>query len=251
MTKYYSQAPIKEAIIDLKVLLPTDFAVETFLNIHDAIHNDFPTIQPIHTSSLVLQAGTDIQLGPDVQIGTNQQHSGFLFKSKDNLQIIQATLQGFTFNQLAPYESWEKFSGTARSLWQIYRNVCKPSFLVRAAIRYINQFNIPATESIDLKDYFKTIPEIALDLPQKNLNSFFMQLQIPQDDLSCMLILNENLVPPPTPGFLSIIFDIDLFRQSVWKSEDESLWDFLNQLRDRKNQIFTASITNKTEELIK
>src|SRR5919198_3721337 len=119
-----------------------------------------------------------------------------LLKSKDSSEIVQATLQGFTFNKLAPYDTWEKFRSTAKSLWNIYRSVCKPTFVTRAAIRYINHLNIPTEGPIDLQDYLKIVPEITSDLPQSELGSFFMQLQIPQNDLNCMLIINENLMPP-------------------------------------------------------
>ncbi len=243
-TMHYSRAPITEAILDLKVILPDGFPVEKFLEIHEHIRDRFPTSQPIHVGSLVVQAG------PDIQVNTNRQHSGFLFRSKDNLRIFQATLQGFTFNRLAPYDSWEEFRSAARSLWEIYKGICKPEFVTRAAVRYINQFHIPTTGAIELQDYLKTVPEIAPGLPHKTLSSFFMQLQSPQEDLNCMLIINESLVPPSTPEFITVILDIDLFRQQVWQSDDEDIWHFLEQLRERKNQVFRESITAKTEELI-
>ena len=71
-----------------------------------------------------------------------------------------------------------------------------------------------------------------------------------KEDLNCMLVINETLALPPSPGFISVIFDIDLFRQQAWQSDDEDIWHFLTQLRERKNQVFRESITEKTEELI-
>ncbi len=243
-TRHYSRAPITEAILDLKVILPDGFSVEKFLEIHKHIRDRFPTSEPIHVGSLVVQAG------PDIQVNANRQHSGFLFRSKDKLRVFQATLQGFTFNRLAPYDSWEEFSSDARSLWEIYKEICKPEFVTRAAVRYINQINIPMKGSVDLQAYLKTVPQISSDFPQQTMSSFFMQLQLPQEDLNCMLVINENLAPPSMPELISVILDIDLFRQQVWQSDDEDIWRFLEQLRHRKNQVFRASITEKTEELI-
>ena len=242
--RHYSRAPITEAILDLKVILPDNFPIERFLDIHARVRDRFPTSEPIHVGSLAIQAG------PEIQIDASRQHSGFLFRSKDGLRIFQATLQGFTFNRLAPYNSWEEFSNDARNLWEIYKDICKPAFVTRAAVRYINRIDIPVEGPIKLQDYLKTAPEIASGLSQKNLSSFFMQLQIPQEDLNCMLVINETLALPPSPGFISVIFDIDLFRQQAWQSDDEDIWDFLTQLRERKNQVFRESITEKTEELI-
>ncbi len=65
-----------------------------------------------------------------------------------------------------------------------------------------------------------------------------------------MLIIHESLVPPESTDVISIILDLDLFRQQVWQSGDEAIWHFLDQLRERKNQVFKASITQKTKELI-
>ena len=242
--RHYSRAPITEAILDLKVILPDNFPIERFLEIHARVRDRFPTSEPIHVGSLAIQAG------PEIQVDASRQHSGFLFRSKDGLRIFQATLQGFTFNRLAPYNSWEEFSNDARNLWEIYKDICKPAFVTRAAVRYINRIDIPVEGPIKLQDYLKTAPDIASGLPQKNLSSFFMQLQIPQEDLNCMLVINETLALPPSPGFISVIFDIDLFRQQAWQSDDEDIWDFLTQLRERKNQVFRESITEKTEELI-
>jgi uncharacterized protein (TIGR04255 family) len=242
--RHYSRAPITEAILDLKVILPDTFPIERFLEIQARVRDRFPTSEPIHVGSLAIQAG------PEIQVDASRQHSGFLFRSKDGLRIFQATLQGFTFNRLAPYNSWEEFSNDARNLWEIYKDICKPAFVTRAAVRYINRIDIPVEGPIKLQDYLKTAPDIASGLPQKNLSSFFMQLQIPQEDLNCMLVINETLALPLSPGFISVIFDIDLFRQQAWQSDDEDIWDFLTQLRERKNQVFRESITEKTEELI-
>ncbi|HJT56470.1 MAG TPA: TIGR04255 family protein, partial [Ktedonobacteraceae bacterium] len=59
----------------------------------------------------------------------------------------------------------------------------------------------------------------------------------------------ETIAPSVVPNATSIILDIDLFRQQIWQSEDQDIWDFLEALRHRKNDVFKASITKKTEEL--
>ena len=173
-----------------------------------------------------------------------------MFRSEDNLQTFQATLEGFSFNRLAPYKSWEEFSSDAKNLWGIYKEICSPTHVTRAAVRYINQINIPANELTELKDYLRTVPEVSPGLPQNALQTFFMQLQIPQPDLDCMLIINEAIAPPANPEIVSVILDLDLFRQQIWDSDDEDIWCFLEKLRDRKNEVFEASITDRTRELI-
>ncbi len=244
LQRHYSKAPIKEAIIDLRVALPKGFSVDKLVDIHPHINDRFPIKEPLIAGSIILQAAASLT------VNTSQQHNGFLFRSEDNLKVFQATLGGFTFNRLTPYGSWEEFRDDAKYLWHIYKDICKPVSVTRAAVRYINQLNIPTKELGDLREYLSTVPEVASALPQKLLSSFFMQLQIPQVDLECMLIINEALVPPPAPEFVSIILDFDLFREQIWQSDDEDVWHFLEALRQRKNQVFEASITEKTRRLI-
>ncbi len=244
--RHYSKAPITEAIIDLRVLLPGDVSVNKLADIHSYIRNKFPTVQPIHRGVGLVA----FQRGMPTEVNTSEQHLGFWFRSEDNLRTFQVTLEGFTFNRLAPYDSWEEFSNDARSLWEIYREICRPTHVTRAAIRYINQINIPADGIIELKDYLSTVPEVSPNLPEKALQTYFMQLQLPQQDLNCMLIINEALAQPTNPGIITVILDLDLFRQQICNNDDEDIWQFLDKLRDRKNEVFEASITDKTRELI-
>lgn len=243
---HYSRPPITEALIDLRVVLPEWFSVEDLLKIHERIYEQFPTYEPIFFDSLTVQAGSSIA---GIKVDSDRQHIGFRFKDRDGIKIFQATLHGFTFNRLHPYKSWEEFSKDARTTWEVYKDLCKPENVTRAAVRYINQINIALSTRLDLQDYLRIVPEIPEDLPQKILSTFFMQLQIPQEDLNCMLIINETIAPSVAPNATSIILDIDLFRQQVWQSDDQDIWDFLETLRYRKNDVFKASITKKTEEL--
>ncbi len=65
-----------------------------------------------------------------------------------------------------------------------------------------------------------------------------------------MLVINEAIAPPSNPEIVTVILDLDLFRHQIWESDDEDIWQFLERLRDRKNEVFEASITDKTRGLI-
>jgi uncharacterized protein (TIGR04255 family) len=101
----------------------------------------------------------------------------------------------------------------------------------------------------DLRDFVRFYPEVSTDLTQQ-LAGFFLQVQIPQEDLGAMLILNEALVPPSGPGVASVVLDIDLFKQGPKFESDDEVWNVLEALRLRKNLIFEGCITNNTRELI-
>ena len=116
VSRHYLKAPITEAIIDLKVAFPEGFSADKFAEIHHHISDRFPTKEPIYTGVGAFY----FEPGSPIKVDTEQQHNGFLFRSSDNLRVFQATLGGFTLSRLAPYKSWEEFSGQAhwhRELW--------------------------------------------------------------------------------------------------------------------------------------
>src|SRR5579883_643855 len=145
--KRYSRAPIAEAIIDLRVSLPETVLPETFQAIHSRIQQDFPVVQPCYKGV----GAVFYEPGVNFTVDSSERQIGLWFHSEGNLQIFQATLEGFTFNRLAPYTSWSEISATARRLWNIYKEICQPLSVVRAAIRYINQIHIPTKEAIELR----------------------------------------------------------------------------------------------------
>lgn len=244
--RHYAKAPITEAIIDIRVTLSKDNTAEKLRDIYALVSDRLPKVEPSYKGV----GEFNYKPGSAFEVNTSEQQIGFWFRSEDNLQTFQASLEGFTFNRLAPYESWEKFSSDARAFWEIYTKICEPILITRVAVRYVNQLNIPAKQPIELKDYLRIAPEVSPALPQNTLQAFYMQLQIPQNDLNCMLVINEAIAPPINPETVSVLLDFDLFRQETCKKSDEEIWDFLEQLHHRKNEVFEASITDKTRELI-
>ncbi|MBX3439830.1 MAG: TIGR04255 family protein, partial [Planctomycetaceae bacterium] len=188
-----------------------------------------------------------LKIGQEIQASASQSPIGFLFMSQDEKQIFQARLDGFTMSRLAPYESWDPFCCEARRLWELYRNEVRPEQVLRLAVRYINRIDIP-TPFDDLSQYLRTFPEISRDLPQA-LSGLFMRLTIPQPDIESVVLLNEVLIEPAKPEVASVILDIDLIRETTPPQDDERIWTFVEVLRQRKNEVFEACITDKAREL--
>ena len=247
--EHFSQAPIIEAIIDLRVAPVPQINMEQLEQLGDAIASKYPNRQKYVTNQYSFEPGQESIVNASVQT------TGLVFTSENGQKVLNVSLEGFTFKILPPYDRWETFQPEARELWKLYCQVCKPKYVVRTAIRYINRLDLPDTLQ-DLKEYLRIVPELPEDLPQPRLSGYFMQLQLPQHDIApdCMLILNEALVPTVKPETIAITLDLDLYcaqPDAPWNPDDESIWIFLEQLRNRKNTIFNASITTKMQELIR
>jgi uncharacterized protein (TIGR04255 family) len=240
---HYPNAPITEAIIDLRVVPRAETQLHDLEETQSGEERSYPRKDKIFEAVGLLE----VRAGKSASASAAQQQSGFKFTSEDGKYIWQSRFDGFTFSRLAPYESWVPFRDEAKRLWIQYRARTAPQTIDRLAVRYINRIDIPG-QTIDLKDYFRTSPEVSSDLPQQ-LAAFFLQLRIPQPDLPGHALINQTIVPPAREGVISVVLDVDLFRKADAPSDDVAIWDFFEHLHDRKNTIFEACITDRTREL--
>ena len=160
---------------------------------------------------------------------------------------------GFTFSRLAPYNDWETFYEEARRLWLAYVDLAGQVMLRRAAVRYINQFQVPAAE-VKIDDYLRTRPEISPDMPNST-SGYFLSLDIPLLDFGATARIVETvLVSDDGDEGPRLVLDIDVYRpvepmQASCQSDMTEFDTMFGELRDAKNMVFEASITNKARGL--
>ena len=239
---HYPNAPLTEAILDIRVKLPSEITPAKLKNVQLEEKEGYP-----RQEELFVVVGK-MSVGTQVGASAKQNLNGYRFVSQDKRQIFQTRIDGFTFNRLAPYETWESFRNEARRLWKVYRSIAKPQNITRLALRYINKLDFPLPLA-DFKDYLRTIPEISPQMSQ-GLSGYFMHLELPQQDLGATLYLNQTLIPHAGPNIVSVILDFDLFSQENVPSAEQDIWKQLEVLRIRKNEVFEACITDKTRRLI-
>lgn len=242
---HYKNAPITEALIDIRVELPAEFGFEQLQGIKNLVAAEYPREETF------TMAMATISLVPEVQASTQHKKMGLKLWGPGDKQVFQARLDGFTFSRLHPYETWERLRDEARRLWDIYREYVKPIRITRVAVRYINQLNFPGSH-VEPQDYLKTFPSLTPDLPKelRDFGPFVMSLHLPQPDLRGTLVINEASAQPKRPDTLPIILDIDLFAEQPEIADEASLWGLFQKLRERKNLYFEACITDRTRELI-
>lgn len=242
----FEKAPITEAILDIRVQLPNQIDLARLATFQDAVKERYPTKR----ERVSWQFGFQVkpETAPDA-FKPSGGPDGYLFISSDEKQLVQARLDGFTFNRLKPYDRWESFRDEARQLWQHYVQITTPERVTRLALRYINRIEIPLPIR-DLKDYILTTPEMAPELPQ-SLDSFFMRLVVRDPNSQAIAIITLTMEQIKENKALPLIFDIDVFREAVFDSKNNEIWSTMEQLRDLKNNIFFKSITEKAKELIR
>ena len=115
-------------------------------------------------------------------------------------------------------------------------------------MRYLNRLDIPTNEPINIDDYLTfSIKGPPLDLPA--MHSFAIQEARPLGRDNCHIVLNAGLVPSPLIRTTSLLLDIDVNRTDELPQNDDGLWSFVERVREYKNMIFEACITDRAREL--
>jgi uncharacterized protein (TIGR04255 family) len=156
--QHYRNAPITEAVIDLRVEVPADLGLK---NLRDVLAEDAERERYPSKEALLLEGVQFARSGDGASTtSTVRQEIGVRFHSTDGKYVFQARRDGFTLSRLSPYENWASFRTEARRLWNLYRATARPTRVLRAALRYINRINIPLPLN-DFSEYFRTFPEVS------------------------------------------------------------------------------------------
>ncbi len=243
----FPNAPIKEAIVEFKINPLPESNLEILESLHEKIKNDYPQKRAKHRWE------SSMKVENERMVSSTQRHigqDGFLFQSDNNEQVVQFTLDGFTFNRLRPYppEGWPVIREEAHKLSSLFLDSISPTKIIRVGLRYINQIDIPLS-NVDLTEYLTKGPDIPQDLPQA-LEQYLTRIVIPIPEFGAKAIITQAGPQKPSPSVTSLILDIDVFSDVNLVSRDNSkIWEIFDRLRDLKNRIFRASITPKAEEL--
>ena len=237
------KAPITEALIDIRVKLPSDFDVKNLSSIYDSIKNQYPEKQEQLQSKVKFEPKAE-----EIVKSSRSEISGYRYFSSDKKQIVQARLDGFTFSRLHPYVKWEELRDEAYRLWQFYKDMTSPESITRVAVRYINNLNIPMPIK-DFDDYLTAPPTVPEGLPQ-GVSSFLTRTVIHEPSFGANAIITQALEQVDT-DVAPVILDIDVFKLESKGIVEKDAWEIMEKLRRFKNKVFFSSITDDLKEMYK
>ena len=239
-----ANAPITEAIIDFRVKHTQGFQVEKFLTLKAELASEFPIIEP----RTIVEGAFEIKVGERIEAKKREELQGYWFKSTDGLSIAQFRSDGFTFNRLRPYTSWEEIFPKAWRLWQFYAGTGAAEFVTRIATRFVNRLTFRTPVS-DLSTYL-TAPPRGPEGISANIAGFLTRVVIEVAEKGLTSNITQALEKGVDPSSITVILDIDAYRQKQFDVEDKSLFETFDGLRKLKNDIFFNSITEETARLL-
>jgi len=244
---HYNNAPIIEAIVELRVELPEGVEVDDLARVMQGDARFTTTEQAV-------QIASEFQVREDQVVGNATHHRvGYVFRRDDGERVVQAHRDRLIFSWLGQYEDWDVFVREAEAAWERYVAVAQPLRVVGVAVRFVNRLVIPSS-SVEIKDYLRTSVDISPYLPQA-IAQLFMQVTIPLVKHEALVTVTSALEPTPSDDTTSLILDIDAKREvGLERSQDgfsEAVTGVLSTLRDAKNFVFEACITDATRGLIR
>lgn len=239
--RHLPNAPITEALIDIRVKLPSGFKVAVFENIVDNSIKNYPIRGEItkYGAKLGIKDKKSFVEAHDLVI------DGILYKSKDEKNIVQFKRSGFTFNRLKPYTQWEEIVGNAKDLWNLYVKYAEPVKITRIATRYINFIRLP-DDNFD--DYMVSPPHIAEGIPDK-LTGYLRRLNLREASTDIQANVTQAIEESTEKNMVTLILDIEAYINKMQEPDSEQIWDNLEDLRTMKNRVFFNSLTEKTIQL--
>jgi len=239
----YKQPPITEAVIEIRFAAPID--APRLAEISSDLRAQYPYEQQV--TDLRVQLYFVPQATPTA--GTIER-PGHRLSSLDQTQILLLWPENFIVSQLAPYPGWDEFFERFRRDWSKWKRLIGYQTISRIGVRYINRIDIPFSGPlVEYEQYINVYPH----LPEvfTNVRGYGVQAQVQLADMDCILTLNSLSVPSPLLGHAAFIVDLDIANEVKPPQNDESLYELLNRIRLKKNEIFESCITPRARELFK
>lgn len=257
---HLNNAPIVEAMIDFRVRLPAEFDIARFKALHPQLQAEYPKVEDQKLVEHKFEHAPGKQ--PSHSVKDHGIH-GSLFRSADDANIVQFRRNGFTFNRLKPYTSWEQVFPEATRLWKLYVETCRPIEISRIAVRYINRLMLPGPQ-LEFSEYLAAPPaspgsatsSLAKLHPEMTtgpqfVSGFVSRVVINDPDTHITAAVVQALEPPSEDRYIPVILDIDVFQQNVSNLDADAVLTRFEKLRDMKNRVFFGCITTKTFEMLK
>lgn len=244
--RHLKRAPVTEALVDIRVKARDDLNPED-LRPPKRFSRDFPQLGE--------QRGIEASFAFEKNKAASQSTKdlglrGFFLKTTDETEIAQFRVDGFTYNKLKPYSSWDEILPEALRLWEAYKDCAQPAEVTRLALRYINHISVQ--RGVQRFNEIMTAPPPLPPGVPSYISQFFTRVTIHSPDTGLAVHVAQGFEPggKDEPG--TYILDIDAFHERPYSVEDPATHDkivaIFQQLRELKNRVFFSSLTEETVE---
>jgi|SRR5579871_2060866 len=239
---YLRFPPIKEAVIS--VSFKNTLEVEQLQKFceSDFIRTNYPSINNLAQ----IEIRNEIKEGKS-QISSFHKPDGYSFNCTNNCNTsIQLRIGQLSFHNTNSYLGWEKFFNEFKNVWENFCKTVAKMDLINIAVRYINQLSFDLPLQNGFEEFLKLTPAIP-DGISKNVNNFFIQLNVPNSDNTLTGVITETFSLTPDKKVVQVLLDISVVKIQNLICNSEEMWSSFVSVRQFKNDLFFHSITDKTK----
>lgn len=243
-TEQYSKPPIVEAVVELTFGAETrDATIKRFVR---ELNKSHPKTDEVYDLTVSIDDKSNAQ-NPKADV--KQQLGQRRLFSADGTDVIFVSATKLGTARKAPYSGWDELARRVRNNYAIMRKLAGHRKVTRLATRYINRIDIPnpSKEPVETNDYVFIEPAVPKVFPLLGgFNIRYVGL-IPDMSMQCNVI--GSTVKSPIIDHESVVLDIDLYKDKDLPQREDELWEVLEVLHMKKNEIFESFITEKARSL--
>lgn len=235
------RAPIIEAVVDIDCDMPTKLDLQSLRQpVETSLGAHYPKFKQLFIQQHVFKQ----QAGAMPEMETHQGKGAMQFLTIDEKQLIQYRPNGFSFNRLAPYDSFDHYLPEIETRWKSFCEIAQPVIIRKIGIRMINRIMLPIVAGrLNFGDFIKTSPR----LPDAGSNLAFLGFLDQHMALDTDTGNQVNIVKTTELAQgdqLPMILDIDVFYPCELQPNDwPAIRERLDSLRSLKNRIFRNTLT--------
>ena len=238
----YDRPPITEAVIAVNFEMPLETKDIKKANVK--FHRHYPQHQDVQNINLKVAVNAEGQGNTD---GTEIEKGHRRFNADMN-ELLVMWHSSFIVSQLAPYPGWDVFFSRFTRDWKIWKRAVGFRDINRIGVRFINRIDIPTiNDAVQHEAYLEVYPKLPSVL--EKVNAYAVQAVVPLDDIECNLTLNSASIPSPILEHGSFLLDFDIARTTSLPQKDQDIFDLLNQIRIKKNEVFESCVTDTARRL--
>jgi uncharacterized protein (TIGR04255 family) len=242
--RHLSKAPLVEALLDIRVAPRMGLTFNDLEPLRAAYGREYAKVVETRTAGLHFELPTGVKL--EAIARATAAPAGLMFFDATGKNRVQASLDEFTQNVLAPYADFESLLAKARANWGEYRRVTAPLSITRISLRYVNELRLPRSGE-KIEEFLPVIPSIPATLPQ-GLSDFAFRMTIDNPKIRARAIVNQIFQGTVDESGVQVILDIDAIQERQIPVDDTKLWDSFAELRAFKNDIFFEFVSERLLE---
>lgn len=235
-SRRYAKAPIVEASVDIRCNYSAAPSADALQGVRagEFIYDLQVNVSPIEPTGDV----SSILVGVQARVG-------------DTPGIVRNTTSGFSYSRIGAYDRWDTFIAGALREWDSYRLGLRPERLTRVGVRFINRIRLPFPQ-VEIKDYLRVHIDVPSYLPQL-VAQYLLRVEVPLPDRFAGVYATVTSTLDPGSTGSALILDVDTWKEVDLTGDEgdiDATGKLLGTLRNAKNYVFEACITDATRGLI-